>query len=90
MEMKRLGDLFARYEKRLKPPQASVEKVVTETIKARFNFDISQEKCSFNVATKTAHLSVPGVLKTEIFLQKKELLHDLKERLGANAPTQII
>lgn len=88
--MKRLGDLFERYQKRLVPPQASVEKVVIETIKTKFNFDVSQDKCSYNLATRTVHLNIPGILKTEIFLQKKELLQALKDRLGKNAPTQII
>jgi len=90
MEMKRLGDLFERYQKRLVPPQASVEKVVVETIKEQFNFDVSQDRCSYNTTTKTAHLSIPGVLKTEIFLQKNQLLENLKRRLGKNAPTQIL
>lgn len=88
--MKRLGDLFERYQKRLKPPQSSVEKIVVEVIKEQFNFDIEQTRCSFNVSTKTAYLTIPSILKTEIFLKKNELLEILKERLGESAPKEIL
>lgn len=88
--MKRLGDLFERYQRLLKPPQSSVEKLVVEVIKEKFGFDIDQNKCSYNVSTKTVYLTIPGILKTEIFLKKNELLRSLKEKMGDNAPNNIL
>lgn len=88
--MKRLGDLFERYQKLLKPPQSSVEKIVVQVIKEMFGFDVDQNKCSYNVSTKTVYLTIPSILKTEIFFKKKELLKALKEKLGESSPINIL
>ena len=88
--MKHIGSLFERYQKLLKPPQSSVEKIVIQVIKEKFNFDIEHNKCSYNLSTKTVYLKIPSILKTEIFFKKQELLQTLKERLGESAPNQIL
>ncbi len=85
-----MGDLFESYRKRLKPPQATVERECAIAIKEVTTFDISAEAISYTVATKTVSIQVPSVMKSEIFLHKKAILNVLKERLGSSAPEALL
>jgi hypothetical protein len=90
-KMKTVGDLFEKYRKLLKPPQASVEKECLETIKKVTGFDLSDYKITYTVSTKTVSLGVPSVLKTEIKFHQEKILNQLKVNLGeTNCPERII
>ena len=88
--MKHISDLFARHKKNLKPPQGVVVKEFVLVVKQVLGFDIKVEHCSYVVSTKTLHLNVPSVLKSEILRQKERVMSELKKQLGNNSPQQIL
>lgn len=86
-----VGDLFEKYRKLLKPPQASVEKECLEAIKEVTGFDLSDYKITYTVSTRTISISAPSVLKTEIKFSQEKILSQLKNSLGeTNCPKVII
>ena len=90
LAMKRLGDLFERYRKRIKAPQASVEKECLIIINELMQFDLKTSQIEYTVSSRTLSLRIPSVLRTEILLKKTEILEKLKAHLGAdNCPTHI-
>jgi hypothetical protein len=90
-KMKTVGDLFEKYRKLLKPPQASVEKECLEVIGEVTGFDLSDYKITYTVSTRTISLGVPSILKTEIKFNQEKILNQLKVNLGeANCPKVII
>ncbi len=89
--MKHLSSLFDRYKKVLVPPQASVEKRVSEIIGELTPFHITPDQVSYNVGTKTITLQVPSVLKSELQHQKTAILDRLVSEMGVkNAPKVIL
>ncbi len=91
MEMKHLGSLFARYQKILVPPQASVEKRVAEIVCEITPFEITKEQVSYSVGNKTIALKVPSVLKSELQHHKTAILSRLEGEMGIkNAPKVIL
>ena len=90
MAMKRLGDLFERYRKNIKAPQASVEKECLVIINELMQFDLQISQIEYTVSTRKLSLRVPSVLRTEVLLKKTEILEKLKAHLGADScPTYI-
>ena len=90
-KMKQVGDLFAKYRKLLKPPQASVEKEFVVVVKDVAGLTISDEQVHYKVSTRTIGLTVPSLIKTEIKFKEQEILHEITNRLGeGNQPTTII
>ena len=89
--MKHIGDLFEKYKKNLKAPQASVIKQVTKVIGEVTNLPVTEKYVQYTVSTKTVHISAPSILKQEILLQKTEILKQLRMELGEqSAPKTII
>lgn len=87
----RIGSLFEKYQKNLKPPQRTIEKACQEVIVEMLNITIGVEQIKYTTTTKTLYIQVPGVLKSEIKMSAKEILERLKERLGASGtPTTLI
>ena len=80
--MKKVGDLFERYKKRFIAPQASVEKLCSEVIKEITGFEISADKISYTVSSKTLSLNVPSILKSELKFHHSKILETMKEKLG--------
>lgn len=94
--MKRRGELthvttlFERYKKLLKPPQQTVQNVMSEVI-----FDITGHKIpataiQYTVSTKTISLKISSLLKQEILMYCSELLLHAKGRLGEDNAPKII
>lgn len=79
--MKQIGDLFEKYRKTLRAPQASVEKECVKVIVEVTGFSITQNQLSYTVSTRTLHLKMPSVLKQEILLQREAILSALKSHL---------
>ena len=91
MEMKKLGSLFERYQKKLVPPQASVEKRVAEIICEITPLKITKEQVKYSVGTKTVSLQVPSVLKSELQHYKQAVLDRLDSEMGIkNSPKAIL
>lgn len=86
-----IGNLLLRYKKHLKPPQASVEKECVEVIKEITNFLLKDNQVKYTVSSRTVHLQIPSLLKSELKAQYPNILLALKNRLGAaHSPTTIL
>ena len=87
----KISSLFEKYTHKLVAPEGSVINVFREIIEDMFGFNVRKEQCSYSVHTKTLKLNLPGPAKSEIILNKEEILTHLKGRLGEqNAPKNII
>ena len=89
-KMSHIGDLFDRYKKRFKAPQASVEKVCIKIIKDVTNFDLKTDQVKYTVSTRTIYLQVPSILKTELKFHYKTILKNLEYELGKETTPKII
>lgn len=90
-ELTSITSLLDRYRERLRPPQASVEKVVVAVIQEEIGISLRPEQVSYTVATKTLVLRVPSVLKTELLTKRQTILSVTKQRLGRhNAPETLL
>ena len=89
--MKHIGDLFEKYKKNLKAPQASVVKQVVKVIESVTHLSVQEQQVQYTVGTKTIYIHAPSILKQEILLQKTEILKQLKLELGEqSAPKTIL
>jgi hypothetical protein len=87
----KIGDLFEGYRKRLQAPQKSVIAVAIEVIHDLLGVSLDAKVFSYSPHTKTLSIKAPGMVKSEITLQKTEILAHMKGRLGEkSAPTTII
>lgn len=89
-KMKPVGDLFSKYKTLLKPPQSSVEKACVEAILKVTGHTISKDKISYTVSTRTIHLMIPSILKTELRFKNNEILKELEVVLGKESVPKII
>lgn len=83
-ELTKVGSLFDKYLKVLKPPQSSVEKVACEVINEVVGCRLLPHQVSYTVATRTLYVKAPGLIRTEVTLKRTEVLYRLKERLPGN------
>ncbi len=89
--IKSLNSLFEKYKKTLKAPQGSIVTAFCEVAEDLYGWNLNKKQIEYNVSTRTIHLKVSGVMKTEVKLKKAEILNHLKARLGEqNAPKQIL
>lgn len=88
--MKKIGDLFEKYRKYFKAPQASVEKECVVVIKEVTGFDVPFEQVEYTVSTRSLYLKVPSILKSELKFHYSNILKLLVKRLGVDvAPKNI-
>jgi hypothetical protein len=89
--IKRLGDLFAKYQQTLRAPEASVCAVAAEVVHDVIGITVAATQFSYTPSSKLLTLKTKGPVKTEILLMKEEILVHLRGRLGpSNAPRDII
>ena len=89
-EIIKVADLFEKYKKNLKAPQASVIKELIEVINDLTGISIDRKFIKYAVSTKTVSITAPAVLKQEIKLHKEDILLHLRARLGDNGVPKII
>lgn len=90
-QLVKVGSLFEKYQKNLKPPQRTVEKACQETILEVLNITIATEQITYTVSTRTVYVQVPSILKNEIKMNANEILTALRERLGVQGtPTTLL
>lgn len=89
-DITKISELFAKYVQRLQAPQGTVIKTFQEVVHDLFGITIRKEQCSYTVSTRTLALTLPGPIKSEILLKKKEILTHLKGRLGEKSAPQNI
>ncbi len=76
--MLQLAHLLDRF-KNIKPPHDTVKRHIIADIKELFGVDIRRE--DIEVKHTTICINISGPLKTEIFMQKKQLLDRLQQSL---------
>ncbi len=81
-KMKALSSLFLRYEGRLKPPQASVEKVCIEVIAEVTSMKLTKDQVKYTVSTRTIAVLAPSLIKSEIRFHHTKILKQLQNQLG--------
>lgn len=89
-KMKKVGDLFEKYRRHFKAPQASVEKACVDSIFKITGFEVKRENIRYTVSTRTISLNIPSVLKNEIKFKHKEILENLELSLGKDVSPKII
>lgn len=88
--MKKIQDLFVKYQTRFKPPQKTVEEALCDVVKTVSKITLKPNEVVYSVSTKTLHLKTKSLVRQEIFFKKHEILHLLKSRLGEHAPKDLI
>lgn len=89
--VKKVGDLFEKYRRRLIAPEGSVIDAFIEVVEDLLSVKIKKSKVRYTPSSKTLSLVGPGALRSEIKLHEKEIIEHLKGRLGEkNAPRTIL
>ena len=89
--IKKINHLFDKYKKILHAPQATVIKEFRGVVYEVIGVELAEHQCAYTPHTKTLVLTVQWPVKTEILLQKKKILTELKNNLGdKSAPKQIL
>jgi hypothetical protein len=89
-ELIKASSLFSFYKDKLKPPQASIEKVFIEVVEEVMGITLKTDWVIFTPYTKTISLHCPAVIKQEIKRHEKELLAHCRGRMGGGAPSVIL
>lgn len=84
--MVELKSLLARFELILLDEEAKKEAIVT-ALKKVTGIDISKQ--SIEIRGGDVHLRVKPLYKSEIFLKKEEIMHELALALGQRSPKNI-
>ena len=83
--------MFAVYRQKIKPPQASVIKVVIEVVYKEVGISLASKHFTYTPNSKVLYCKAPSVVKTEILHKKDAIIQSLQNELGErNAPTTII
>ncbi len=89
--MHHIGDLFAVYRTRLKPPQKTVEKAALAVIEGVTGIVIDDTDVVFTPSSRVLTLHIPSVIKNEILLSQAVILEKLRYELGSDrAPTILL
>ncbi len=88
----RAGALFEKYKKILRAPERSVvDAFITAVAGGVPNIHITQNQCVYNPRTRTLTLKMSGPLRTEILINKREILSKMQDVLGPqNTPREIV
>jgi len=89
-EIVAVKDLFSKYKNRLAPPQKTVEMEVIRVVGEIVGITLTEAQVSYTVSTKTLSIRVSGIVNQEVKIKNREILAELKKRLGEkNSPSQI-
>jgi len=89
-EIKKVGDLFEKYKQVLRAPQGVVIGAFIEVVEDLIGISIPKERLTYSVYNKTLTMRISGPLKTEILLQKKEILLHMRGRLGQQSVPKVL
>lgn len=89
-EIIKVSDLFEKYKKVLKAPQASVVKEVIDVVNDLTGIKIDRKFIKYAVSSRTISITAPSVLKQEIKLHQGDILLHLRARLGDNSVPKIM
>lgn len=86
-----IKDLLSVYKERMRPPQDSVIRAFQAATREVCRIELPRSAVKYSPASKTIALTIAGPHKTEILLQKKNLLAWCKKELGPKgAPEHIV
>lgn len=89
-EIVAVKDLFSKYKNTLTAPQKTVEMEVIRVVGEMLGITLTEAQVTYTVNTKTVYLRVSGMIKQEVKIRNRELLAELKKRLGEkSAPSQL-
>lgn len=88
--MKTLGSILEVYKNKIKPPQASVEKVCIDIIAIEVGFQLEPTVITYIPSTRTIKLNIPSLVKQEIKLKESSILQKLSTKLGKESCPKII
>lgn len=77
--MKTLASLLSRF-KDFTPPALAVERAVKKVLKEKFDIDMPER--SIRYTHGVVHIALGGAQKTELLLNKREILSALKVEVG--------
>ena len=83
-------DLFEKYRKTLQAPQKTVELEAIRVIGELTNLTLKEHQVEYVVSSRVLAIKAPSLLKQEIKLKHKEVLAELKKRLGAKSSPNTI
>jgi hypothetical protein len=89
-ELIKIGSLFEKYQKTLKPPQKTIEKACREVIFELTNITLTPEQVRYTVSTKTIYIQAPSILKNELKLRSQEILEALQKQLRGSSPSHFL
>lgn len=90
-DVKKVGDLFAKYRNTLVAPESSVVEAFVEVVEDIFGIKLSKKNLRYQPGSKTLFITGNAALKSEIKTREIEVLNHLKGRLGPkNAPKVIL
>lgn len=81
----KISDLFKKYAETLQAPQGVVVDAFIDAVHVVLGVRLEKEQCSYTVQTKTLMVRAPGIIKTEIKKQQKQLLDHMRETVGAKS-----
>ena len=70
------------------PPEKRVKGAVREIISRRIGVLISKE--AIRVSNRTLYITESAAMKSEVFMQKSEILAEMKIIFGEKAPSEIL
>ena len=89
--IKPISQLFGKYKTILIPPKNSVIQVTCEVISDLLDIKINKQQIDYQTQERLIFLKFGGVLRSEIKLNKSEIIRHLKGRLGEKrAPVDIV
>lgn len=88
--IKKLSNLFEKYTHTLIAPEKTVINAFIEVVDDLYGWKIKREFFSYSPHTKILSITTSGPIKTEITINKTEILEHLQGRLGKSAPKDII
>ncbi len=87
----KVSDLFKKYTDVLRAPQGSVVEAFLAAIFETLGIRLEKDQCTYTVSSKTLMVRAPGMIKSEIKLQKQTILKKMEEKLGKKSvPKEIL
>jgi len=75
---------FLEKYKNLTATDVVVKETIIEIVQKRLNIELSKDKIKYSGGI--VYVEASSMVKSKIFIQKKILLEDLKQRLGRKSP----
>lgn len=90
-EIVAVKDLFEKYRKTLQAPQKTVEMEAIRVVGEMLHINLKEDQVKYTVSSRVLAVKAPSLIRQEVAMKQKEVLAELKKRLGdKNAPQTIL